>query len=61
MYSAFVLPPKFFPYDPKIDTPLGHRNLVLIYVLVWGFQFGYAAYAVYTWRIANKQKLSKEG
>ena len=51
-----VFLPKIFPYDPTIDTPLGHRNLVLIYALTWSLQFGYAAYAVYTWRKANRQK-----
>ncbi len=50
-----VFLPKIFPYDPTIDTPLGHRNLVLIYILTWGLQFGYAAYTLYTWRIANRQ------
>ncbi len=48
-----------FPYDPAIATPLGHRNLVLIYAITWGLQFGYAFYALYTWRAANKQKRQK--
>ncbi len=60
MYNILVFLPKIFPYDPTIDTPLGHRNLVLIYGLTWGLQFGYAAYAVYTWRVANRKKRSKK-
>jgi hypothetical protein len=56
MNNILVFLPNVFPYDPTIDTPLGHRNLVLIYCLTWGLQLGYAAYTVYTWRIANRQK-----
>ncbi len=60
MHNILVLLPHIFPYDPAIDTPLGHRNLVLIYGLTWVLQFGYAAYAVYTWRVASRQKASKK-
>jgi hypothetical protein len=60
MYSILVMLPNIFPYDPKIDTPLGHRNLVLIYSLTWGLQLGYAAFAVYTWRVANRQSRSQK-
>lgn len=56
MHSILVVLPNFFPYDPRIDTPLGHRNLVFIYALTWTLQIGYAAYAIYTWRAANKKK-----
>ena len=48
--------PKIFPYDPTIDTPLGHRNLILIYALTWCLQFSYAGYTVYTWRKASRRK-----
>jgi hypothetical protein len=58
MYSILVLLPNIFPYDPKIDTSLGHRNLVLIYILTWGLQLGYAAFTVYTWRLANRRSQS---
>ena len=34
-----------FPYDPAIDTRMGHRNLILIYLIVWGVQTGYAVCA----------------
>ena len=43
-----------FPYDPAIDTPMGHRNLILIYLIVWGVQTGYAVYALAKWRVAVK-------
>jgi hypothetical protein len=43
-----------FPYDAAIDTPLGHRNLILIYCVIWGFQLAYAAYALYKWRAARR-------
>lgn len=45
---------RVFPYDPAIDTPLGHRNLVIIYCLTWGFHIAYAAYALNSWRLARK-------
>jgi hypothetical protein len=60
MYKILVMLPNVFPYDPKIDTPLGHRNLVLIYCLTWGLQLGYAAFAVYSWRMASRPSRSKE-
>ncbi|QHN04804.1 hypothetical protein FTO74_16640 [Granulicella sp. WH15] len=56
MHNILVFLPAIFPFDPAIDTPLGHRNLVLIYDLTWGLQFGYAVYAIYTWRVASRQK-----
>jgi hypothetical protein len=59
MHNILAFLPNIFPYDPAIDTPLGHRNLVLIYVLTWVLQFGYAFYAFRTWRAANKQKRKK--
>ncbi|HEY0163208.1 MAG TPA: hypothetical protein VGB69_11060 [Edaphobacter sp.] len=43
MFSPIV------PYDPAIDTPLGHRNLVLIYGVVWLLQLAYGAYALRRW------------
>lgn len=44
------------PYDPSIDTPLGHRNLVIIYALVWLAQLAYGAYVVKTWRASGKDQ-----
>ena len=56
MGSLFALITSIFPYDPAIDSPLGHRNLILIYLFVWGGQFAYGAYVVYKWR-----KISRSG
>ena len=44
------------PYDPAIDTPLGHRNLVLIYVLVWGVQLAYGIFVALSWRASGRRK-----
>jgi hypothetical protein len=44
-----------FPFDPSIDTPLGHRNLISIYVVVWLVQMGYGAYALHTWRKSGRR------
>lgn len=43
-----------FPYDATIDTPLGHRNLIMIYCIIWSFQLAYAGYALYKWRAAKR-------
>ncbi|MEG9438048.1 hypothetical protein JAO29_18025 [Edaphobacter sp. HDX4] len=42
------------PFDPAIDTPLGHRNLVLIYSVVWLAQLAYGAYTVRRWIKSGK-------
>jgi len=42
------------PFDPSIDTSLGHRNLVLIYVIVWLTQLMYGAYAIRLWIFHRK-------
>jgi hypothetical protein len=58
MVSVLAFMPHIFPYDPAIDTPLGHRNLILIYCVTWGLQLAYAAYALNKWRIARKETSS---
>ncbi|HTH52426.1 MAG TPA: hypothetical protein VL495_00665 [Edaphobacter sp.] len=50
MFSPWI------PYDPAIDTPLGHRNLVLIYCVVWVAQIAYGTYAVRRWIASRKSK-----
>lgn len=50
MANLFAFIASIFPYDPAIDSPLGHRNLILIYLFVWGGQFAYGAYVIYKWR-----------
>jgi hypothetical protein len=54
MFSVLAFIRQIVPYDPTIDTPLAHRNLVLIYCAIWGFQLVYAAYAVLKWRAVRK-------
>ncbi len=44
--SNVLLVAAVVPFDPLIDTRLGHRNLVLIYIIVWVLQLAYAIYAV---------------
>jgi hypothetical protein len=46
----------WIPYDPSIDTPLGHRNLVLIYCVVWLVQLAYATYATRRFIVSRKDK-----
>ena len=58
--SLFAFIAGIFPYDPAIDSPLGHRNLILIYVFVWGGQFAYGAYVVYKWRKISRAAGIKE-
>jgi len=57
MLSALGLLAGIFPYDPAIDTPLGHRNLILIYASVWIGQIGYAVYAGYKWAKAKRNSV----
>lgn len=42
------------PFDPSIDTPLGHRNLVLIYGVTALAQLAYAGYAFHAWRMSGR-------
>ncbi len=42
------------PFNPSIDTPLGYRNLVLIYIVVGLVQLAYAAYALHKWRVSGR-------
>ena len=44
MYSLVAF--RFFPYDPAIDSALGHRHLILVYCLIWLAHAAYAAYVV---------------
>ncbi len=54
MFSVLAFIRQIVPYDPTIDTPLGHRNLVIIYCATWIVQIVYAAYAVHKWRAVPK-------
>jgi hypothetical protein len=56
MFNSSMGLASIFPFDPQMDTPLGHRNLVALYVIVWTAQFGYAMYAVNKYRAATKKR-----
>lgn len=58
MGNIVALVASIFPYNPAIDSPLGHRNLILIYLFVWGGQFAYGAYVVYKWRKISRGGIS---
>jgi hypothetical protein len=44
MMTIAALMTGLFPYDPKIDTPLEHRHLILAYCAIWVVQLGYLGY-----------------
>jgi|GEM_PF-6414864 len=54
--SSLFISAWIVPFDPAIDTPLGHRNLVLIYVVVGLVQLAYASYAIHAWRRSGQRK-----
>ena len=47
---------RFFPYDPAIDSPLGHRHLILVYSLIWLAHGAYAAYVVRKWMSVRREE-----
>ncbi len=51
-YSALAA--AIFPYDPKIDSLLGHRHLVMAYALTWLVQLCYLFYVARKWYSAGK-------
>jgi hypothetical protein len=44
----------FFPYDPAIDSVMGHRHLIMAYCLVWSVQLCYLLFVLRKWYSANK-------
>jgi hypothetical protein len=55
MASISILALSIFPYDPAIDTPLGHRDLILIYCLTAVFHLAYVTYIGLKWRALDKE------
>jgi hypothetical protein len=43
----------FFPFDPTIDTSLGHRHLILAYCVVGAVQVSYLCYLLRQWKSAG--------
>jgi hypothetical protein len=41
---AFAMVVGLFPYDPKIDSALGHSHLIFAYCVVWAVHLGYLGY-----------------
>jgi recombinational DNA repair protein RecT len=52
--TAFATVMGLFPYDPKIDSALGHSHLILAYCVVWAVQLGYLGYVAIKRRAASK-------
>jgi hypothetical protein len=42
-----------FPFDPSIDTSLGHRHLILAYCVVGAVQVSYFCYLLRQWKSAD--------
>lgn len=47
---------RFFPFDPAIDSALGHRHLILVYCLIWLAHAAYAAYVVRKWMSVGREE-----
>ena len=45
----------FFPFDPTLDSALGHRHLILAYVVVLVVQIGYFCYLFRQLRKAGRR------
>jgi hypothetical protein len=49
-------PASIFPYDPKIDSVMGHQHLVIAYCLTWFVHLCYLGYVSRKWYAAKNQK-----
>jgi hypothetical protein len=49
-----ILLDPLFPFDPTIDSGLGHRHLILAYSVVWAVQLGYICYLFRQWKSASR-------
>jgi hypothetical protein len=47
---------RFFPFDPAIDSPMGHRHLILVYCLIWAAHVGYLVYVIRKWIAVRKDE-----
>ncbi len=59
MVTKALILVRLFPFDPSIDTPLGHRNLVLVYSAVWGLHLAYLLYALLQWKALTRDSNKK--
>ena len=58
---AIIAAASLFPFDPKMDTPLGHRNLIAVYVVIWVSQSLYALHAFNKYRASRKKNVIARG
>jgi len=56
MSSPFAFAVRFFPYDPTIDSLLGHRHLILVYCLIWLAHLAYLAFVVGKWISVRREE-----
>lgn len=56
MSNLFAFAVRFFPYDPAIDSKLGHRHLILVYCLIWLAHAIYAAYVLGKWISVRREE-----
>ena len=49
---AFLAP--FFPYDPALDSAMGHSHLLLGYGFTWGIQLAYLLYIGWKWQAQRR-------
>ena len=47
---------RFFPYDPAIDSALGHRHLIAVYCIIWLAHAAYATYVVSKWISVRREE-----
>jgi hypothetical protein len=57
--NLLVFMASLFPYDPRIDLPMGHSYLVAVYAVVWAGHLGYAGFVAYKWRLLVKERAAK--
>ena len=43
-----------FPYDPKIDSMMGHHHLIAAYALTWLVHLSYLLYVGGKWKAARR-------
>jgi hypothetical protein len=43
-----------FPYDPRIDSVMGHQHLVIAYCLTWFVHLSYLLYVLRKWYTAGR-------
>ena len=47
---------RIFPFDPAIDSAMGHRHLIAVYCVIWLAHAAYAAYVVRKWIAVRREE-----